>query len=87
MALLGKADFIGENAGHQPGHAIHQGQGGQFSPGKDIIPDGDLFVHQSLQHPLVHPLVVAAEHADAWHGRQLHRSLLGQHRPLGGHID
>ena len=77
MALLGEAALLREHAGHQAGHAVHQSQGGQLTAGEHIVAHGNLLVHQGIKHPLVHPLVVAAENAEAGKLRQFLGPLLG----------
>ena len=57
--------LLGQHAGLQAQDAVRHHQAGQLAAGEDIIPDGDLLVGKGLDHPLVDPLVVAADQQQA----------------------
>ena len=83
-ALVGEAAFVAQHPGAEPGHRVQHGHGGDLPPGEDKIPQGEFLVHDLVQHPLVHPLVVAAEEEQPGALRKLHRLLLGEQLALGG---
>src|SRR5512139_2857868 len=58
-AELPRAGVVGRL--EEPGHRVDQHQGGKLPAGEDVVPDGDLLVRQVVRHPLVHPLVAAAD--------------------------
>ena len=60
MAFLLVALRLGQNARLQAQHAVGHHQGGQLAAGEHIVPNADLLVGYFLNHPLVHPLVMAA---------------------------
>ena len=78
MALLGEGVLVREDPGQHPRDAVCQDEGGQFPAGEDIVPDGDLFVDDLLDDPLVDPFVVAAQEHEVIHFGQLPDPFLGQ---------
>ena len=87
MAFLGKAFLAGQYALHHAADAVHQYQRPQLSAGQHIVPDGDLLIHDLIQHPLVYPLVVPAQQKKVFLFLQLPGMGLGKHLALGGKID
>ena len=87
MALLFKAQVFRQNARHHPCNGIHQHQRRQLAAGEDIVPDGDLLVHDLVQDALVYTFIMPAKHENMRHHGQFQRALLFQHLFLGGHID
>ena len=82
VALLGKALLAGQYTLHHPADAIHQYQRPQLAAGQHIVPYGKLLIHDLIQHPLVHTLIVAAQQEEVFLLLQLPGMGLGQHLAL-----
>lgn len=87
MALLGETGFVRQHPRHQTQHRIRHRQRGQLAASQDEIPQRNLLVHQLLDHPLVNPLIMAAQESDMPPFGKLHRLLLGKPFPLRGKVD
>lgn len=73
MAFLGVAFRVREHPFTEPADRVGYHKGGQFPAGEHIVPDGKLLIHQLLDEPLVHPLVVAADEQEVFLLRKLDR--------------
>ena len=86
VAFFLKAHVLRQHAGDHAGDAVDQHERGQLAAGEHIVADRDLLVHKRVEHPLVHPFIMPAQHTKIRLFGQLLRFLLGQHRALRRHI-
>src|SRR5512139_1287341 len=78
---------VAEHPGEEPGHRVDQHHGGQFPARQDVVPDGDLLVRQVVRHPLVHPLVPAADQDQVLLPGQPGGRIRTEEGPRGGEED
>ena len=61
VALQSIGILVGKDTGKHAADAVCEDAGGELPSCEDIVPNGDLLVHDLFQDPLIDPLVVAAE--------------------------
>jgi hypothetical protein len=86
-ALLLKTCFRAQHSGQQPHAGVDQGNGRGLAAREHKISEADLLEPARLDHPLVHPFVASAQHANPRAGRQLPDQSLIQAAPARGQID
>src|SRR5579862_2403054 len=74
--LLAVALLLAQRAGELAGHRVDDRHRRHLAAGEDVWTDRDQLGREVVEHPLVEPLVAAAEQAQ----RTLGRSQLGRHR-------
>ena len=79
--------LICEHSRHQPGDAVDHHHGRQFPAGKHIVANGYIIRHNGLQHPLIYPLIMAAQKNKILFLRKLPCHLLVKDASLRRHID
>ena len=88
VALVDEAAVVRQHPLTEAAHRVHHHQRPQLPAGEYKVADADLLVHDLVQHPLVHPFVVAAEQQQVLPvPGQLRRPLLGEHPALRGEED
>ena len=61
MALLLECRSCRQHTVAHPRDGIRQHEGRELTAGEDIIPDGDLLIHDFVQHALIDALVMPAQ--------------------------
>ena len=79
--------LVFQDAGHHAGNCIDHHHGRKLPSGQHIIPDGNIICNDFLQHPLVNPLIMAAEKDQILLAGKLLGHLLGKNLSLRGHVD
>ena len=74
--------FIAQHARHQASDRVDQHQRGELTPGQNVIPDRDLIGREMFPHPLINPLVAAADQRQSIVLRQLAGHCLVEHPTL-----
>ena len=77
----------GQHAVAEPSHRVRHQAGRELTAGQDEIPHGDLLVHDLLDEPLVHALVMAADKHQLIVSGELLGLFLIEHRTPGGEVD
>ncbi|MEI9895718.1 MAG: hypothetical protein WDN28_18000 [Chthoniobacter sp.] len=60
-AIIRRAVFIAEHPRQQPHYRIGEDRRGNRAIGQNVIANGNLLIHEMIDHPLVDPFVVPAE--------------------------
>ena len=77
FAVSGKGLFFGrsvipEHTGDEPHNRIDHDGGSEGSIGEDIVTDGDFFIDERFDDPVVDALVVAAKENEVVAAREFH---------------